>query len=873
MELLERETELANLEDHLRQAAAGQGRVVFLAGEAGSGKTSLVDAFCQGIAGEAAVLRTSCDALSTPGPLGPLRDLVAALGMASDRFAADREGRDQLFRAVLDTLADGEQPAVLVAEDAHWADGASLEFLRFLARRMRQLALLLIITYRDDEIGPQHPLRLLLGDLATAPAVHRMAVPPLSERAVRQMAAGSGRDATSVHQVTGGNPFFVTEVLASTEPGVPASVEDAVLARAARLAPEARAVLDVAAVIGASNDLDLLLAVAGPVLEEVDECIARGLLHGTGPGIAFRHELAREAILASVAPPRRRLLHARVLAALRELPEVERDLALLAHHAEAAGDRAAVLEFAIAAAKQAAALHAQREAAAQYARALRFADRLSAAERAYLLEAQSAASYLSDQGQEAIATRLAALELRRSLDDPLKVGENLRWLSRVYSYWSEGHGAEAEPVAAAAIEVLETLPPGPELAMAYGNLAQLRRLDHDLVGALLWGERAITLAEQLGDRETLIHALVSVGAARHHAGDDRGYEDLERGLRLALDHGLLDDAGRAMTALAGSAMAVMQLDRAEHWLEAGIAFAIEHDHDFRHRYLLVGRAALRARRGAWDVAEAELRRLLDQTNLSPVTRTMALTALGYLYARRGNPEAGAALDEALTLAEYNGQLMRLGPVRAARTEAALLAGDVARARQEAGAVQYLVFERGNRWQRGELAWLLWQAGDREVPRAELAEPYALQIAGDHKGAAAAWHVLGCPYEEARALASSEDPESVRLAMATFEELGAQPAVGQAMRHLRALGVRGLPAVRRGPRASTRANPAGLTRREAEVMALVAAGLRNNEIAERLYLSPKTVRHHVSVILAKLGAETRTEAARIAAQSGLISSQK
>jgi ATP/maltotriose-dependent transcriptional regulator MalT len=871
MELLERETDLAHLKQHLRQAATGDGRVVFLAGEAGSGKTSLVDAFCQRIADEVAVLRTSCDALSTPGPLGPLRDLVAALGMQSDRFATDREGRDQLFRAVLDALAAGEQPAVLVAEDAHWADGASLEFLRFLARRMRQCALLLVITYRDDEIGPQHPLRLLLGDLATAPAVHRMSLLPLSEEAVRQMAVGSERDAAYLHRVTGGNPFFITEVLASTGPGVPASVEDAVLARAARLTPEARAVLDVASVIGSANDPDLLMAIAGPIIEEVDECIGRGLLRSTDHGLAFRHELAREAILAAITPPRRRLLHARVLAALRDVPEGGRDLARLAHHAEAAGDRAAVLEFAVAAAEQATALHAPREAAAQYARALRFADRLPAAERARLLEAQSAACYLSDQGPEAIAARQAALALWRGLDDPLKVGDNLRWLSRVYSYWSQELGAEAESAATAAIEVLETLPPGPELAMAYGNLAQLRRLDHDLDEALLWGNRAITLAERLGDTETLIHALVSVGAARHHAGDDRGYADLERGLYLALDHGLFDDAGRAMTALAGSAMAVMQLDRAEHWLEAGIAFAIEHDHDFRHRYLLAGRAALRARRGDLDVAEAELRRLLDQTNLSPVTRTMALTALGHLCARRGNPEAGAALDEALALAEYNGQLMRLGPVRAARAEAALLAGDVTRARQEAGVVQYLVFSRGNCWQRGELAWLLWQAGDRAIPRTDLAEPYALLIGGDHKAAAAAWRDLGCPYEEACALIPSDDPASVRIALAAFEQLGAQPAIAQALRRLRALGVRDLPAVRRGPRASTRANAAGLTRREAEVMALVAAGLRNNEIAERLYLSPKTVRHHVSVILAKLGAETRTEATRVAAQRGLLSS--
>ena len=320
MELLEREPALACLEDHLRQVTAGRGRVVFLAGEAGVGKTALAEAFCHRIADQGVVLRASCDSLSTPGPLGPLRDLAPALGISPDRYAFDRDGRDQLFRAVLEALADESRPTVLVAEDAHWADGATIELLRFLGRRIGELRLLTLVTYRDDEIDPSHPLRLLLGDLATASTVHRMSLRPLSPEGVRQLVDGSGRDAMALHRLTGGNPFFLTEVLAADEMTVPTSVEDAVLARAARLSPEARAVLDVAAVIGSAIDSDLLQQVAGPVLDVVDEGIVRGLLRGTAEGLAFRHELAREAILAAITAPRRRLLHARVLAALRETP-------------------------------------------------------------------------------------------------------------------------------------------------------------------------------------------------------------------------------------------------------------------------------------------------------------------------------------------------------------------------------------------------------------------------------------------------------------------------------------------------------------------------------------------------------------------------
>jgi DNA-binding CsgD family transcriptional regulator len=868
MQLLEREPLLTQLEEHLRLAAAGQGRVVLVGGEAGVGKTALVDEFCRRVAGAATALRTSCDALSTPGPLGPVRDLAPALGLQIDRLALDGESRESLFRAVLAAFAARPGTTLVIGEDAHWSDGASLDLLRFLGRRIGELRALFVVTYRDDEIGPNHPLRLVLGDLATAPTVHRIGVLPLSQGAVQRMAADRQRDAGDLHRLTGGNPFFLTEVLAAEGETVPASVGDAVLARAARLTPEARAVLDIAAVIGASIDPDLLFSVAGPVLDEADECIARGLLQATGDDLAFRHELAREAILAAMAPHRRRLLHARVLIALRKAPESERDLARLAHHAEAAGDQEAVLEYSIAAAEQAAALHAYHEAAAQYARALRFAGHLPAPERARLYEGRSIACYLSEQGEEAIEARRAALDIWRALGDELKEGESLRWLSRVYCYWFEGQDAPSEAAATAALEVLERLPPGPELALAYSNLAQLRMLDHDLDGTLSWGNRAIVLAEQLGDTETLVHALTNVGAARQYAGDDLGQEELNRSLRLALEHGFLDEVGRALTCFAWSTMLTMRLEEADRRFSTAIDFATDHDHDFRRWYLLARRAGLRGRQGDWDAVEAETRDVLRQPVLSPVTRLVALTALGQVCARRGNREAATALDGALALADRNGQLIRLWPVRAARAEAALLADDKTRARQELLAVRDSVFTRTNHWHRGELAWLLWQAGDRDVPTDNLAEPYTLQIAGDYAAAAAAWHDLGCPYEEACALAESDNPALVGRATAILDTLGARPALRQANQRLRALGVRDPRPLRRDPPAAIGASPHGLTARELEVLRLLAAGHSNRELGDLLFISPATAARHVANIYAKLGVESRAQATAYAHQHGL-----
>src|SRR5690349_2202666 len=219
MELLEREQPLAQLTEHLNQAASGHGRLVLVGGEAGVGKTALVDLFASG-AGPS-VLRMSCDALSTPAPLGPVRDLAPLLGLAIDERPLDSDGRERLFRDVLAAFAARPQPTVVVGEDAHWADGATLELLRFLGRRIGDLCTLLVVTYRDDEIGIDHPLRLVLGDLATASTVHRITLPPLTADAVGRVAAGVGGDAAALHRLTGGNPFFLTEVLATAGGAVP----------------------------------------------------------------------------------------------------------------------------------------------------------------------------------------------------------------------------------------------------------------------------------------------------------------------------------------------------------------------------------------------------------------------------------------------------------------------------------------------------------------------------------------------------------------------------------------------------------------------------------------------------------------------------
>ena len=506
--LLERDAPLAALGSYWAEALAGRGRLIFLGGEGGAGKTSVGLEFGRRVTGRGRFLVGACDVGATPRALGPLTDIADALGLSAELDNPEVR-RASLFPRVRAAL--GRTPTFLLLEDVHWADEATLDLTRYLGRRLAGQPVLVVATFRDDEVTGAHPLAGVMGDLATVAGVSRMQLPLLSAAAVDELVRDSAVDinAAALHRSTAGNPFFVTEVLAAGTDRLPDTVRDAVRARAGRLTVAARQTLDAAAVIGATAEIDIVLGMTGRSSAAVDECVEGGVLVDRGTSVAFRHELARQAILDTMPPAGRANLHRRALSLLTSTGS--NDHRRLAQHALGCADAAAVVEHAPRAAELAARLGSHREAAEHLRTALRYGDGLDAADRADLLGRLSYECYLTDQLAEALEVRRVAVALHDAAGDDRRLGVGQRWLSRLC--WFLGRHDDAEIYALAAVETLEPVGPGADLAMAYSNLSQLRMLCGSAAEAIDWGRRALGEARAVGNREVESHALNNIGSA------------------------------------------------------------------------------------------------------------------------------------------------------------------------------------------------------------------------------------------------------------------------------------------------------------------------------------------------------------------------
>lgn len=865
MNLFEREPYLDILKRLMAdlQAQPEGGHIVFVSGEAGIGKTSLVRHFTRQV--DAPVLWGMCDPLSTPRPLAPLMDVLEQMG--TDLLAAFKDTGDRfaLFSGFLHRLKRGKDAWIVVFEDVHWADSATRDLIVFLGRRISQTNALLILTYRDDEVTTSHPLQSVVGDLARVKSVQRVKLPGLSLEAVELLTAGTALQAEVVHRITNGTPFFVTELLAEGEDGqIPSTIREAVLARKSRLPLPAQSVLEAAAVIGTRSEPWLLKEVSGAQAGVIEACLASGIVQTQDEMTMFRHELSRQTILEAIPPHRKQALHQAALAALEDASPANLTAGRLANHAEGAGDSDKLKKYALAAAKEANAAGAFHIVREQYRRVLERGPSPGSEEKADLLERYAEACRSTAHIDSAIAACEEALVIWRNADNRLREGRCLTELASHYFY--NGQTEAADRASHSAIEILEPLGASQALASAYAAEAFQRMLNRDIQEAIQWGHKALDTAQQFGDAAVTSYALNVIGAATLFLDYERGCEFLKQSLDVANRSG---DALRVASAYANLASGSGELYRfaeAARYADEGRLFTAEHDLDNPYQYLTAWQALNCLYLGKWSAASECAWEVLESSNVSTPSRIMALLALGRFRTRRGDPGASDTLDEALELALPTGHLQRIAPVRAARAELAWYQGNHNDLVAEAQANYDMALQYDHPWFAGELAFWLWRGGRlHEVPAA-VAEPFAAQIAGDAARAADLWQQHGCPYEEAIALSDSAEEDDLLRAIEALIELEAQPAIAMVQQKLRQMGSSKIP---RGPRKSTRTNPAGLTNREFEILELVAEDLTNSQIADRLFISPKTVENHVTTILSKLNVQSRQDAAAFAHRHNLF----
>jgi DNA-binding CsgD family transcriptional regulator/tetratricopeptide (TPR) repeat protein len=863
MQLLERQEQLDTLTRNFAEARLGSGKLILITGEAGLGKSSLVEQFVSETKRQARILWGACDALDTPRALGPVHEIAAQTMLFDGHTSLPNESRDGLFGALFAQLLPPQRPAVVVLEDLHWADESTLDFFRYIGRRIQRTAALFVATYRDEELSATHPVRLALGEL-TGRHIVRMRLPPLSPAAVEELAKNSGRDAALLHQITGGNPFFVCEAIASPGERVPATVRDAVLARLMRCSPPTRELAELVSISPGKTEAWLIESFMGARGSAVDEGVTRGLLATHGSAVSFRHELARLAVHSTIAPERARAMHGRVFEVLQDHGA---DLTQLVHHAALAHNASAVLRYAPLAAKEAAHLGAHREAAAHVGAALSHCNVLPTAIQAELFEMHAQECGMTNQTAETITSANRALDLWR-------LEGNIEAQSRVLSfltpeYRNAGDGQRADECVAQAIALLEPLAPSVHLAMAYcvrSRLASNRGLDQETIE---FGERALQLGREFEDPTIESYALNNIGSALLIAGDSSGYEPLDRSLAVGLESNLEECAARAYCNLMFCATLGHDFARAEQAFRDGIAYCEERGLFSSSAYIRTYASRLALDRGDWAEAAQIVLELSQSTDLVPVQRVPMRVTLALVRIRRGDPRAEDPIDEVYEWALSMGEPERIGRVTAARAEHAWYRGDLETvARETAIGLKHLA-DRRIPWVLGEL--LFWKSRTQVVDShaGHIAEPYRLMLAGDWQAAAEAWEKIGMPYEQALCLAESSDAALLR-SLGILDRLGAGPFGAIVRRRLRERGVRGVP---RGPRETTRSNPGGLSEKEFEVLALLVEGCSNAQIARRLHRSTKTVDHHVSAILAKLEVHSRAEAITAAFGLGIFSARR
>jgi DNA-binding CsgD family transcriptional regulator len=856
MVLLERSDSLEKLKSAFEQAIMGRGQTIFISGEAGIGKTALVRAFLRQHKDRYILMEGFCDSLFAARPLGPLFDIAPRLGKDFTEILKANGGRDLIFPAAHDALESQTRPVILFFEDIQWADEATLDFIRYLARRISQLQCLFIMTLRDTEIHNKHPYRMILGELPHTDYM-KLQLLPLSKETVGAMAEHAGRDGDEIFRLTAGIPYYVSEVLANYHNKIPETVRDSILSLYHRQFDQTRELWEKLSVIPGRVELEILKHMHTASSRVVEFCYRAGIILDDGYAISFKHDLFRNTIEESLSPHRQRELHQLAVEAMLKANGIDVPFARIVHHARLAGDIKRLQEYAPKAAREASALGSHAEATKFYQLALENTEGLSPSAQVELNEQYAYECYLTSQIGEAIRVLEFSLTLLTE-DEPLRKGNTYRLLSRLY--WFNADIQKAEQLGKLAIEICGAHPPSHELAMAYSNLSQLMMLGDHGSACLRFGELAVGIADKLP--EVRCHALNNIGTTllkdSHTAA--KGEKALLESLQIAFDHHFDEHAARAYTNLCFAYVELGRYSKAAKIVEAGIQYCHDRDlHSWTH-YLQSSKATLLLRTGKWEEALVLSEQILEGPYQQSLARISLESVRNTIRLRRGERLTSGFQDVVLEAGRV-GELQRLVTVTAVLLEKDWLEGSSENDEAMIRSCIEKIQERNQWWVYSNvLTWL--EITDRKELAGEIKPPGA-DIETDPE-----WSLEKReqdPYLQAL-LMSRGNVDQQKQALTRLMEMGAEASAARIQGKLKEKGVTNIP---RGPRSSTRENAAGLTRRQMEVLSLMATGMQNKEIADQLFLSAKTIDHHISDILSKLDVKSRSKAVARAMELGLL----
>ncbi len=850
--LLERETEWRGLGERVDGIGGGGGKVVLIRGEAGIGKSSLVSEFARLRADDAFVLYGACDDPFIPQPLCPFVDW--SRDEPSLRAPMDSLDRLRLFQTTLDRLPRTGRPTILIMEDTHWADEATLDAIRFVGRRIARMNGLLILTYRVGEVDLNHPLRGVIGDIPAQNGV-RIQLGGLSLEGVAAIVADSGLDPADVLNTTRGNPFLVTEMASAAGEGVPSSLHDSVMARVRKLSIGSQEMLKLFAVIPEPIDTSVALGLVGVDESRLDECEHQGLLDCGPEMIEFRHDLIRRAVESSMSTTERL---AKNRMALRELPK-DTHPCLLVHCAAEVDDIDTLLDVAPRSARYAVSLGSRKQAAADFREIGPYLDRYGTEDLGPLLDEWASLEFLIDDIPEAIRLNALARDHYRAIGD--RGAESHALTRAAHCHEIAGQRRRAEELAHEAIEVLGPDAAGPDLARALEANAYLQVMTSSVKAVPALVDRTIAAGGPDIDETILIRSLNHRGMAANIANYPDGRASLEEARERAEAAGQWYEECRALLTHAWAAAEFRDLATASGYVQRAMASAVRHDIPSLERSSKAMFARVLELSGQWDAATDLARELADAAVISQM---VSLPVLGVIEARRGRVSASAVLARVRKMASTADEFQRLAPVATASAEYAWISGNHVVSTEDLKMLMRAGLALGLPWSSGALAHWLWELGELSEPPEGIADPYRLLMEGDAAGAAAHLDARGLPYERALALMHGSEADQL-AALESFETLGASAVAARLRRTLRDHGV----SVPRGKGRQTRRHAAGLTARQAEVLRLLDEDLSNTEIADRLFISPRTAENHVSAVFDKLDVSTREEAVSRARTSGLL----